>query len=334
MITENGSYKGNTVMLNKKAMGAMFSILKTVNKYYSGNVRILLDLFDKMVVPIALYNSEVWGNILLPNNIGATKKLLNETYIRNIVERLQNRFLKYILGVNIKSTNWAVRSELGRTPLTIKVYERIIKYYQHICNTKSKILQEALITNKELNTRGVKTWYNGFKRILEFMKLDEKTITESTKTDRIIKATFKNLYNKSWDEERKQQRLKGKHQIYAEIKTKNCFERYIEIEGNMNIRKAITKMRISSHKFPIETGRYEKREKSDRICPLCCNGVGNEEHYIFECDDKIITNVRKECTINIYKKSPQIKKLSLHDQLKYMLICRDEIIIKYIGIFF
>ena len=53
--------------------------------------------------------------------------------LTNIVEKLQNRFLKYILGVNIKSTNWAVRSEMGRIPLTIKIYESIIKYHQHIC---------------------------------------------------------------------------------------------------------------------------------------------------------------------------------------------------------
>ena len=290
MITENGSYKGNTIMLNRKAICAMFSILKTVNKYYAGNVKILLDLFDKMIVPIALYNSEIWGSILLPNNVSTTDYLLDETNIQNIVERLQNRFLKIILGVNTKSTNWAVRSELGRKPLTIKVYERMIRYYQHIYNTKNKFLQEALIINKELEQCGFKSWYNGFKRILKFMKLSEKTIIESKNINRIIKVTVTNLYNKIWDEERKRQQLKGKLQIYAEIKTKNCFEKYLGLE-NMNIRKAITKIRISSHKFPIETGRFEEREKSDRICPLCCNGIGNEEHYIFECEDKIIVNV-------------------------------------------
>ena len=142
-ITENGSYKSNSVMLNKKAIGAMFTILKSVNKYYAGNVKILLELFDKMVVPIALYNSEVWGDILLPNN-GRSENYLSESNIVNIVEKLQNRFLKYILGVNIKSTNWAVRSELGRTPLTMKAYERIITYYKHVHKSKSRLLQEAL----------------------------------------------------------------------------------------------------------------------------------------------------------------------------------------------
>ena len=36
----------------------------------------------------------------------------------------------------------------------------------------------------------------------------------------------------------------------------------------------------------------------------------------------------------IYTKSPQIEKLSAHDKLKYMLMCRDEILMKDIGILF
>ena len=131
----------------------------------------------------------------------------------------------------------------------------------------------------------------------------------------------------------KKQQLQGKHQVYAEIKTKNCFEKYLAIE-NMNIRKAISKMRISSHKFPIETGRYEGKDRNNRICPLCCSGVGDEKHYIFECENKVLKNTREECLKIIYKKSPQIKKLSTHDKFKYMLICRDETLMKDIGILF
>ena len=60
------------------------------------------------------------------------------------------------------------------------------------------------------------------------------------------------------------QQSRGKHQICAEIETTNCFEKYLDIE-NMNIRKSITKMRISSHKFPIEMGRYEGKDRDNRI---------------------------------------------------------------------
>ena len=331
-IAENGSYKENSVMLNKKALAAMFTILKTVNKYYAGNVRILLELFDKMVVPIALYNSEIWGSILLPSN-GKQTNYLSECNLVNIVEKLQNRFLKYILGVNMKSTNWVVRSELGRNPLTMRVYERIIKYFQHIYKSKSRIVQDALTVSKDLDQKGIKSWYTGYQRILKFTELDENKVIELKHNSKLIKITMTNLHEKTWQEERKKKQLLGKHQIYAEIKTKNSFEKYFDIE-NINIRKAISKIRISSHKFPIETGRYEKRDKNNRICPLCCNGIGDEHNYICECENQVIKNTRDEYMKIIYKKSPQIVKLSSFDKFKYMFICKDDTLMKDIGILF
>ena len=257
-ISENGSFKNNLANLNKKASGAMFSLLKCINKHYAGDIKILLNLFDRMIVPVLLYNSEVWGGILLPSN-SKQRDYLNDSNINNTVEKLQNRFLKYILGVNVKSTNWAIRTETGRIPLTSKVYEGILKYYQHVYNSKSTIVQDTLKLCIDLDQKGINTWYTTFKRILQFMSLDEKTISEHKNINKLIKDKISHLYTNTWNEERNKQQQKGKHQIYAEIKTQNCFEKYLDIE-NMNVRKAITKMRISSHKFPIKTGRYEKRK--------------------------------------------------------------------------
>ena len=35
-------------------------------------------------------------------------------------------------------------------------------------------------------------------------------------------------------------------------------------------------MTISAHKFPVETGCFENKNETTRICPLCCEGTGNE----------------------------------------------------------
>ena len=48
----------------------------------------------------------------------------------------------------------------------------------------------------------------------------------------------------------------------------------------------------------------------------------------------MIKKTRNEFLTIIYKKSPQIKKLTLEDQYRYLLLCRDEILIKDIGILF
>ena len=62
---------------------------------------------------------------------------------------------------------------------------------------------------------------------------------------------------------------------------------------NPKFRQAITKFRISAHKFPIETGRYENKAQCNRICPLCCEGIGNEIHYLNECNDSVIAETRE-----------------------------------------
>jgi hypothetical protein len=64
---------------------------------------------------------------------------------------------------------------------------------------------------------------------------------------------------------------------------------------NPNHRAALTKKRISAHKYPIETGRYRKLKREEKECPLCCREIGNEEHCILRCPHPFLTDIR--CSI-------------------------------------
>ena len=58
---------------------------------------------------------------------------------------------------------------------------------------------------------------------------------------------------------------------------------YLHI-NNFQHRRAITKIRTSSHKLEIETGRYENINSDQRFCKNCAlNEIENENHFIFEC---------------------------------------------------
>ena len=43
------------------------------------------------------------------------------------------------------------------------------------------------------------------------------------------------------------------------------------------------KHRISNHKLNIETGRYDKISRCDRICPVCSLDIEDEIHFLFDC---------------------------------------------------
>ena len=50
----------------------------------------------------------------------------------------------------------------------------------------------------------------------------------------------------------------------------------------------MTKLRLSAHNLPIETGRYKRREKTPdhlRICEDCNTySVGDEFHLVMKCE--------------------------------------------------
>ena len=48
-------------------------------------------------------------------------------------------------------------------------------------------------------------------------------------------------------------------------------------------RKTLVKLRISNHKLYIETGRYDKISRCERICPVCSLDIEDEIHFLFDC---------------------------------------------------
>ena len=44
----------------------------------------------------------------------------------------------------------------------------------------------------------------------------------------------------------------------------------------------IIRFRLGSHMLPIETGRWSRTERQDRLCRTC-NVLGDESHALFRC---------------------------------------------------
>ena len=97
IFTSNGSLNSAGKALHEKARKVMYGLLRRVNKHSSCNPKILLDLFDKMILPITMYNSEVWGTICFPYN-KKNNDFFNVTNTKNPIEDIQTRFCKKCIG--------------------------------------------------------------------------------------------------------------------------------------------------------------------------------------------------------------------------------------------
>ena len=52
-------------------------------------------------------------------------------------------------------------------------------------------------------------------------------------------------------------------------------------------------MRISCHLLPIESGRYKKIPRVERLCPLCNRSeIGDEFHYLLKCTHSSLSHTR------------------------------------------
>lgn len=122
---------------------------------------------------------------------------------------------------------------------------------------------------------------------------------------------FKKLCNKitrtyyinQWYKQ-KSELLDGKLCTYFKFKNNFGMENYLSLIRNFELRRNLTRFRISSHQLRIEMGRYQGTLRQDRLCLRCAsnNEVEDEIHFLFKCtklkEDRIILikYITKVCT--------------------------------------
>ena len=135
IMTPSNSFAKCRVHLFKQANKAMWGFLKEVNIQNGGKASTIIKLFNSLVVPVLLYNKEIWGSFLkvksLHNFTKSKDNLFDESHKH---ERLLNMLCKYTIGIPKKSSNIVAKGELGIYHLNIEISVRIIKFFFPLMN--------------------------------------------------------------------------------------------------------------------------------------------------------------------------------------------------------
>ena len=194
-----------------------------------------------------MFSSEVWGHQMKPD-IDAELSFV--------------KFCKHILGINSRSVNKAVMSELGIYPLHIDAELNIISFYLYLKESKNILLSESLNEMEILNSE----WFKCANKLISdhITNLDQyKYCNKKQKGEKDSKISHETL--------KKQLKLKLQQQyvsewkadiesssklnFYGKIKEKYTFEKYLDFIDNRQHKAALTKLRISARRLHIETGR-------------------------------------------------------------------------------
>ena len=204
---------------------------------------------------------------------------------------MHNKVRKLALGVYSKASNHAVKGELGRFPLHLIIYTRIFKYVLRLLTLQNnQILNSALEINVHLNNVGKYLWFTTVRHLLHFTKLgdynpnlphlDYRTFPHLVRVfKRNLFKEYQEYWSKSLNKDKFDSSVGNKLSLYSEVKNEVRFESYLDLIKNVKTRVAVTKMRISCHLLPIESGRYEKIPRVERLCSLCNRSeIGDEFH--------------------------------------------------------
>ena len=264
-------------------------------------------------MPILLYNSEIWGAFIIPNKHifkNATESIFE---VKLLTENLHMIFMKLILGVHSKTCDSAVRSELGREPMHVKIYISVLKYWARVNQElkDSPIIMGTLDANMKLSQSNKNSWFSTVHHILKSVDQlsawkDPSTIKSIDSFGLNIKKKLRSKFIDIWETQmsfigsnnfRQNKYIYSKLNRYKKIKSKFRMKEYLLRIESREIRQSVTKFRMSGHKFPIESDRYIKIPKELRIFDICREGIGDEYHYFLHCNH-VLLELSKDNSIN------------------------------------
>ena len=89
------------------------------------------------------------------------------------------------------------------------------------------------------------------------------------------------------------------------------YETYLDLIKNVKTRVAVTKMRISYHLLPIESGRYEEIPRVQRLCSLRNRSeIGDEFYYLLKCNHLPLFHIRGTFLESLYSISSNFTNMS------------------------
>ena len=215
-------------------------------------VSIKLKVLKSCVTNALLYNCETFGS-LIPDGL----------------EQMYFRMLRAALGVRTNCPNLTLLIETGFLPLQCMVHCRQIKFFRRFKSSLQPNGTRAVVFDYLLESPT--------KYLKHYVDLDQKYEDVSTLVTEQVEKIKSTVRSRGSNRD-----AHYKFWIYCQINPElkpSPFLQRIEKVG-----KSITKFRLGSHNLPIETGRWCRTLREDRLCNTC-GVLGDENHVLYNCSE-------------------------------------------------
>ena len=278
----NGKFKK---AINKQVMAARRAlfVLQKKARILKLPIDVQIELFDKTVLPILLYGSEVWG------------------FSKNIeqIEIFYRKFLKGILRINNCTPNPMVYGESGKTTINICIKERMINFWMRLHYGKqsklSILLFKIMKTKHDDPLNNYKSeWITYIKNTFDdagFSNLWFEAPLVLTQANvpwsyvnwlkNSLHLRLNDIFKQDWNSQLQSNRQCSNYRIFKETFQLEPYLCILNEKDKINM----CKFRCRSFNLPVTTATlYNSDDVSSDICMLCnTNEIGDEFHYILKC---------------------------------------------------
>jgi len=196
-------------------------------------------------------------------------------------EQVQTKFGKFVLNINKYASNYAIRAELGRFPLSILTDLKLVKYWHRLENLDDNSILSQCFNICKMNEHSI---YNDICDLFNRNGLGYITQSPISYCESFIinnmKTKLENQYIQSWNDKCNSE---GKLNILYSIK-KSTYKRssYLTNITDVLKRKFFTKLRLGCSKL---NGHMFLTKNRTNKCNYGCNEIETTEHFVSVCPE-------------------------------------------------
>ena len=244
-----------------RALGGIISKFKTFKNI---GFNTFTKLYHTGVVPINEYASGIW-------------------VFRNFrqAEKVQNRAVRYFLGVNSKTPIDFLNGETGWSRPKYRIYLNIFRFYNCLMNMNNDRLTYKIF-EYDLQNISTDNWSGELEKILDDLNMQESLLSGQIVDLKAAEEKFNITSDLEWQDSLG---WKSKLRIYTKYKLHMECENYLTLNISKYERSMLAKLRSGTLPLYIEKGRYEGKKLERRTCPICkTNEVEDEIHFVINCN--------------------------------------------------
>ena len=223
-------------------------------------------LYDTCVLPILDYSSAVWGYKHFQSS-----------------DNVQNRAIRYFLGVHRFTPVIALTGETGWLPSMYRRWIIMLKYWNRLVLLDEDRLTKSAFETDYQHSAYTDNWCSDIKRIMMNLQLTSHFDHQTPVDINTVKERIETYYSARWSADCENTPKLRTYRTFKSHRSIKC-EDYLMLDLTRNERAVYAQFRCGVLPLRVETGRYVGEAPDERLCTMCdAQAVEDETHFLTNC---------------------------------------------------